>query len=159
MITEIKKGGYVFSVDIEKTREYYKSNSICNCEYCQNFYKQIDGRFPELEEFLAEFGVDISRPDENMSFDTDNSIEYSLYYTVTGKIDKMHKHEIECGDLDVFFHQSGSPWVDIPNEQTEPYFIIGVSIFTLPWVLDTPYPSPYIRKNIFTRLFNRFKKK
>lgn len=104
MITEIKKDGYVFFVDRDKTSEYYASRSLCACDGCQNFYKQVKGLFPELESFLAEFGVDIAKPDELMWYDIDNHIEYHTYYTVTGNIETMGKFEIDFGNLNAHFY-------------------------------------------------------
>ncbi len=40
-MTKIQKDEYVFEVDIEKTIEYYKTHSLCECECCENFYTQI----------------------------------------------------------------------------------------------------------------------
>ena len=157
MITTIEKDGYVFSVDRDKTSEYYTTHSLCDCDGCRNFYKQIKGSFPELEEFLAEFGVDIAKPDEMPWYDIDNHIQYYPYYTVTGKIEKMGMQEIDLGNLNIVFYQSGSPYTDIPNEQTEPYFIIEVFMIDLPWILDTPFPSAPAKKNFIMRLFGKLK--
>ena len=56
----IKKMGYVFSVNIEQTEKYYETHSLCDCESCRNYYAQIKDKFPKLDAFLREFGVDIS---------------------------------------------------------------------------------------------------
>ena len=66
-MTKIQKDEYVFEVDIEKTIEYYKTHSLCECDCCENFYVQIKDKFPKLESFLSSFGIDISKPDEIMS--------------------------------------------------------------------------------------------
>lgn len=159
MITEIEKDGYVFSVDRDKTSEYYTTHSLCDCDGCRNFYKQIKGLFPELEKFLAEFGVDIAGPDEMPWYDIGDHIQYTPYYTVTGKIEKIGTQKTGFGNLNVIFYQSGSPYTDIPNEQAEPYFIIGVSKIDLPWILDIPFPSARAKKNFIMRLFSKLKKK
>ena len=86
-MSTIQKDEYVFEVDIEKTIKYYKTHSICECECCENFYAQIKGKFPKLESFLADFGVDISKPDECMSVELDDTIQYiGIDYTVCGKL-------------------------------------------------------------------------
>lgn len=159
MIAEIEKGGSIFHVDRDKTFKYYTTHALCDCDGCQNFYKQIKGLFPELEDFLDKFGVDIAKPDEMPWYDIDNHIQYTPYYTVTGKIEKINTQKMDIGNLNVVFYQSGSPYTDIPNEQTEPYFIIGVSIIDLPWILDTPFPSVPAKKNFIMRLFSKLKKK
>ena len=86
MIT-IQKDGYVFEVDIEKTKEYYKTHFLCECDYCKNLHTQIKGKFPKLESFLAEFGVDISKPDETMPVEAEDFVDYiNVDYTVCGKV-------------------------------------------------------------------------
>lgn len=64
---QIKINNYKFSVDIEKTKEYYNTHSLCDCVCCRNYYKQIEKELPKLKEFLDNFGVDIAKPDEVMS--------------------------------------------------------------------------------------------
>lgn len=83
----ISKDGYVFEVDFEATKKYYKSHSLCECDYCQNYYSQIKGKFPKLEKFLSQFGIDISKPDEIASIEENNLVDYiSVDYTVCGKV-------------------------------------------------------------------------
>ena len=159
MITEIKKSGFVFSVDKEKTSEYYAKHTLCDCNGCQNFYKQIKGLFPELEEFISQFGVDITKPDEMSWYDINKSIGYTPYYTVTGKIEKMGTNELAFENINVAFHQSDTPCNDIPNEQTESYFIIEIPTVDLPWILDTPFPSAPVKKGFIMRLLNKSNKK
>lgn len=159
MITEIEKGGYIFHVDRDKTSEYNTTHSLCDCDGCQNFYKQIKGLFPELEDFLDKFGVNIAKPDEMRWYDIDNHIQYTPYYTVTGKIEKADTQKMDFGNLNVVFYQSGSPYPYIPNGQAEPYFIVGVSMINLPWILDTPFPSAPAKKSFIMRSFDSLKKK
>ena len=159
MFTEIQKCGYVFLVDRDKTSEYYAAHSICDCDGCQNFYRQIKGQFSELERFLTELGVDISRPDNIMWYDADNCIGYNPCYTVTGNIKAFGEYEIDFGYLNAVFYQGDDPTHDIPNEQTEPYFVIEIFNITLPWVIDAPFPSTSIKKNFIVRLIDKIKNK
>lgn len=142
-MTIIRKDDYVFEADIEKTIDYYKTHSLCKCECCENFYAQIKGKFPNLESFLADFGVDITKPDECMSVELDNTIQYiGVDYTVCGKIVNMGLYEIDIQD-GLFFGIVLTDGFASPNEQTEDYFTISViNGFELPWVLDKPFPSP-----------------
>ena len=158
---KLEKDGYVFSVDKEKTVKYYKTHSLCSCDGCKNFRAQIGGMFPELERFLAEFGVDIRRPDEAVWFENadDETVKYYIYYTVCGNIDRAVEDKLAFGDLHVVFSRSGSPYTDIPCEQTGPYFIIDVFDLTLPWVLDTPFPAKPRKKSLFSRMRDRFGRK
>lgn len=139
-MTTIQKDEYVFQVDIEKTIDYYKTHSLCECDCCENFYAQIGGKFPKLESFLADFGVDITKPDECMSVELDNTIQYiGIDYTVCGKVVTMGQHEIDIQD-DLFFNLVITNGFASPNEQTGDYFTISVSnVFELPWVLDKPF--------------------
>lgn len=137
----IEKDDWKFSVDVEKTKEYYKTHSLCECAYCRNFYSQIDEKLPKLKEFLEEFGVDISKPDEISSFTYENEIDYStVYYTVCGEIVESSKYEIDIYEnlfLSIVVNDEFAP----PNEQTGQYFTFSVFQIRLPWVLDEPFPD------------------
>lgn len=133
---KIQKGEYVFSVDVEKTREYYKTHTICDCAYCRNYCAQIKNKLPKLDKFLSEFGVDISRPDEIMSLEMDNYIDYiTADYTVCGNVESMGKHEIDIHD-DLFFSIDITNGYHSPNGQTGEYFTISVTQLQLPWASD-----------------------
>ena len=142
-MTTIQKADYVFEVDVEKTINYYKTHSLCECVCCKNFYAQIKGMFPKLESFLSEFGIDITKPDEAMSIELDNMIQYiRVDYTVCGRIVTMGQHKINTQD-DPFLSLDITDGFASPNEQTGDYFTISVkNIFDLPWVLDKPFPKP-----------------
>ncbi len=153
MVT-IRKDEYVFEVDIEKTKEYYKTHSLCECDYCKNLHTQIKGKFPKLESFLAEFGVDIAKPDETMPSEMDNSINYiSVDYTVCGKVITMGKYEIDIHD-NLFFNIVITDGFASPNQQTGDYFSISVYNIQLPWVLDKP-----LHEAELTKFESRFSKK
>ncbi len=159
-MTKLQKDEYVFEVDIEKTLDYYKAHSLCECDGCENFYAQIGGKFPKLESFLSDFGIDISKPDEIMSVELDNEIQYiGVDYTVCGKVATMGQYEIDIHD-NQFFSLVITEGFASPNEQTGEYFTISVNnVFELPWVLDKPFPAPTqfkpIRKikEVFKRIF------
>lgn len=142
-MTKIQKDDYIFEVDVEKTINYYKTHSLCECACCENFYAQIKGKFPKLESFLSDFGVDISRPDECMSVELDNTIQYNgVDYTVCGKVTTMGQYEIDIQDS-IFLSLIINDGFSSPNEQTGDYFTISiVNFFELPWVLDKPFPTP-----------------
>lgn len=156
---KIQKDEYVFEVDIEKTTEYYKTHSLCECEDCRNYYAQIKGMFPELEAFLSEFGVDISKPDEiNISFEMDNEIHYiAVDYTVCGKIESMGQSEITISGKHIFNLAIADGFLS-PNEQTSDYFTISLNNeFALPWVLDDPSPEA-AKANLRKKISNGFQK-
>ena len=138
----IQVNEYVFSVDVEKTKAYYQTHSLCNCECCLNFYAQIEEKLPKLADFLSEFGIDISRPDEIYSVEMDNYIDYiQVDYTACGNIETMGKFEIDIED-NLFLSIVIVDGFVSPNEQTEAYFTISVMSIELPWVLDEPFPTP-----------------
>lgn len=156
-MTKIQKDEYIFSVDIEKTQEYYKTHSICNCVCCRNYYAQVKKRLPKLNNFLSEFGVDITKPDEIMSVEMDHYIDYiNVDYTVCGKIQSMGEYEIDLYD-DLFLSIIITDGYASPNEQSGEYFTISVMQIQLPWVLDEPFPKPTEKKKLkrFLKLFNK----
>ena len=124
--------GYELDVDIQKTEQYYRSHSLCDCSACKSFCLQAKSAFPALSSFLADFGVDISRPDETGSSEKKGEIEYHFVaYTVTGKIKTLGEYEIDIKDGDLFL----SVVIDhsyVPNEQTSDYFTITVYGIRLP---------------------------
>lgn len=145
-MTRIQKDEYIFSVDIEKTKEYYKTHSICDCACCRNYYTQIKNKFPKLNVFLSEFGIDISKPDEIASIEMDDYIDYlNVDYTVCGTIESMGKYEIDIYD-DLFLSIVITNGFASPNEQTGEYFTISVMQICLPWVLNEPFPKPITKK-------------
>lgn len=157
---KIQKDEYIFEVDVEKTKSYYETHSLCECDGCENYYAQIKGKLPKLEAFFAEFGIDISKPDEIFSVESDNEIIYiNVDYTVSGKVVRMGEYEIDIQD-DMFISLVITEGFASPNEQTSDYFTISVYNIALPWVLDKPFPQPSSvkltkRENIFKKLFKK----
>ena len=137
----IEKDNFVFCVDIEKTKAYYRSNSLCACPGCRNLYAQIKTLSDELTVFLAEFGVDICRPDESADMEMKDYIDYLFVgYTVTGRMESAGVYETDIADFHIKISRGDTPHDWFPNEQKEPCFFIAVTGITLPWVLDEPFP-------------------
>ena len=137
----IIKDGYKFTVDIEKTKEYYNTHSLCDCVCCRNYYKQIEQELPKLKEFLDNFGVDISKPDEIMSIENEGFIDYlNVDYTVCGNVINMSEYEIDIYDK-LFLNVIVTEGFASPNEQTGEYFTLSVTNIRLSWVLDVPFPT------------------
>lgn len=159
-MTAIQRDGYRFSVDIQRARAYSKAHALCDCPCCRNYYAQVRDRLPKLAGFLDEFGVDIARPDEAMSVEMDDFIDYiEVDYTVCGSVEAM-------GQCDIGLHDALPLNIVIcdgfvsPNEQTGDYFTISITGIQLPWVLDEPFPKPYMVKrrglrSIFQRNFEK----
>ena len=163
-MTTIKKDAYAFAADIEKTKRYYETHSLCSCTYCRNYYVQVKNEFPGLTAFLSEFGVDASRPDEIMSVETEDRIDYiQVDYTVCGSIEAMGQGELDLQDRLPVRMVITDGFVS-PNEQTGKYFTISVMNVALPWVLEEPFPQPVPQtgvsnlKTIFQKIFGKRKR-
>ena len=63
-----------------KTENYYRElnkDSLCFCDYCRNYYKEVKAAYPELSDYLAGMGVDIEKPFETMPLEPyEGNIEY-----------------------------------------------------------------------------------
>lgn len=158
-MTTINKEEYVFSVDTEQTEKYYETHSLCNCMFCRNYYPQIKNKLPKLNDFLSEFGIDISKPDEILSVEMDHYIDYfNVDYTVCGSIESMGQDAIEICDNLLLSIVITDGFVS-PNEQPEKYFTISVMNIKLPWVLDEPFPKPITEKikskSVFLKIFRK----
>ena len=156
-MTTIKIDEYAFSVDVEKTRKYYETHSLCDCASCRNFYAQVREKLPKLNEFLTQFGVDISRPDEIWSVEADDHIDYiSTDYTVCGRVEEMGKYEIDLYD-EQFLSVVVTDGFTSPNEQTGEYFTLSVDNISLPWDLNEPFPKPIkaTAQSKLKRFFNK----
>ena len=156
----VQKQDCKMDVDVDKTIEYYREHSLCDCSGCRNFYAQVKIALPKLEEFFSELGVDISRPDESAWGDLlDDKLDYYFVaYTVSGKVLEYDKHEIDLQDGELFLNIV----IDdnyIPNEQKDEYFVISVYGIKLPWVLDEPFPDAVSITNFWGKIKNFFKKK
>lgn len=154
----IQKQGYRLDVDVEKNVEYSEKLTLCDCPPCRNFYAQADHALPVLKEFLAELGVDVSRPDESGWYEEGEEIVYSFVaYTAVGKILDFDEHEIDLRDGDRFLSIVINE-NSVPNEQTEEYFVINVYGITLPWVLDEPLPEPETKPSLKKRIAELWRK-
>lgn len=124
-----------FDVDIDRTMAYSAAEAAehCDCAYCRNFYAAIDGSFPKLRPFLAQFGLNIEAPDELMPFTATNMM---VLYAVSGSILQYGKSPIMACDVRI----EPEPWdvLVIPTECPKPNFVLSVGAFDLPWVLDEP---------------------
>ncbi len=139
---EIKKDDVIFHMDYERTQEYYKTHSLCNCCCCRNLYAQIKQVAPKLDEFLSTFGVDICKPDEAASVEMTDYIDYLFVgYTVIGKMETENPYETQIDNLKITISQGDTPYDWFPNDQKEPCFFISVSGILLPWVLGEPFPT------------------
>ena len=153
----IETEGYVLEVDVGKTAEYYASHALEKGSIYRNFYKQIKGKFPNLEAFLTGLGVDIARPDDTICLDVDDGIAYNPRYSVTGRIRQMENDAgLLIDGIHVEISKGDTPYDEIENQQTEPYFVLSLSLIYLPWVLKSGHPG---RPSLLTRLLPKIRRK
>ncbi len=157
MILELE--GNKFDLNIEKTKEYYKTHSLCDCVGCRNFHIQAKEKYPLLNNFFEKFGVDISKPDEIAWADIiDGNLDYiTVWYTVNGKILELSGYEIDINDSTFVNVVLDTNYV--PNSQeTEDYFVISVYGIWLPYILDEPFTTKEEIKKKFIDFFRKKKK-
>lgn len=121
-------------MDIKKTRDYYNrisQNDLCNCAYCQNYFRQIKPEYPEVAKWLQEIGVDIEKPFETMPLEPDEEgyIEYiAVQYIVYGAPTGFEKATLNSVNIDIAdCHPS--------TRIIEPHFIIEIYPIRLKWVM------------------------
>ena len=136
MLELIKKDDWEFSVDIDITKEYYRTHSdLCECDGCKNFYQTIRSHSVELTAFLEQFGIDVEKPMEVMWLEVDKQskiIDYVAYYSIHGTAAKG-KYEIDFGTINIVVQPpKNSP----DTEMLEPYFVFQIFNLLLPWALS-----------------------
>lgn len=87
------------SINIERNHEYYMSNDSepCHCNYCKNYYENIQKAYPEVCSYLNSLGIDVMKPWELHSGEPDknNIIQYfACQYIVFGTITEDYAHRI-----------------------------------------------------------------
>ena len=132
----IKNNNFSINVDVENTKEYSRTHSLCTCNEDQNFYIQVEKKLPNLSKFLMAFGLYINRPDEIASHQENNDIHYDFVsYTIIGEILNAEKYELTFNDdnynLEIIMDKRY-----IPNEQkTKNYFTITIYNIIFPYIL------------------------
>lgn len=122
MILEI--ADWVFDVDITATMadSAEKAHDHCTCGYCRNFYEALDGAYPELRAFLAQFGIDSEGVSELLPFEP---TLYLVGYDVKGSILSAGKRAITVDGA-----------VIEPENVDSACFRLTVGELMLPWILE-----------------------
>ena len=156
----IEKEDYIFDVDIEKTKEYYATTTVCDCDECQNYHRQVANTFPKLKNFLLDFGIDIARPDEICSTYNKGVVDYhAVTYTAVGECIKFGKYEFDMEDGGLFINLVINKTPVFPNEQGDRQcFEIFIYNIRLPWVLETPHEEERPKMSFLTKINRLFKK-
>lgn len=115
---------WLFEVDITATMidSADKAHDHCTCGYCRNFYEALDGTYPNLRAFLAQFGIDAEGVSELLPF---APTVYLVGYDVKGSILSRGKHPVMVDGAAVE-----------PEVKNGACFRLTVGELTLPWILD-----------------------
>lgn len=144
-----------FDVDIDRTMAYSAAEAAehCDCAYCRNFYATIDGSFPKLRPFLAQFGIDIEAPEEMCPFEG-NLILYDPTYKVFGRILQAGNFEMQSGTVSI-----------VARKKAENCFLLDCYEVFLPWIMDEPFEEivspanePSFLKKMWDRMLRKAKK-
>ena len=154
-----------FDIDMERTMAYSANEAAehCDCAYCRNFYAAVDQEYPALRSFLAQFGLNIEAPDEQMPYDFQGEMYYDSAYMVSGRILNMGRMPLLVGD--VLISPKSADDVHINHNCPEPCFALDVGTVVLPWVLDEPMKDtvspanfPFFLKKMWQRLLGKVQK-
>jgi len=124
------------NADTEKTQHHYstvKPESLCDCEYCKNYYRQIKTAYPLLATYLASFGVDIEKPFELSPLEPDGNgiLTYcACQYIVFGHCPDGYRHRV--GDVTVqialFYPDTGIQEEHFVLELSPVYLKLSINI-------------------------------
>ena len=111
-------------MDIAKTKEYYAQldySDLCQCDDCKNYVKKIKASYPLIDDYLSQFGIDITKPFETapVDFDEDTIMYLMAQYIVMGKSDGFEDTKIN--DVEIRITES-HPMTNI----TEPHFVMEI---------------------------------
>ncbi|MBQ4253095.1 MAG: hypothetical protein II704_08615 [Erysipelotrichaceae bacterium] len=120
-------------MDIERTKIYYETeadDSLCQCDYCRNYYKEIKAAYPMLTEYLKGIGVDIEKPFETIPVGPwEGTIEYiGAQYIVMGSPSGFAETSVD--GVDIFITDS-HPMTDLDEE----HFVIEITPIKLKWTI------------------------
>ena len=118
-------------MDIIKTENYYRSlnnDSLCSCDYCRNYYKEVKAAYPELSNHMAGMGVDIEKPFETMLLEPyEGTIEYiAVQYNVIGNAADFKSENVYGVHIGI---ADSHPMTDIDEE----HYVIEISPIKLTW--------------------------
>ena len=151
-----------FDIDMERTMEYSLSEAAehCDCAYCRNFYTAVDQENPALRQYLAQFGLNIEAPDEQMPYDYQGKMYYDSVYMVSGRVLRMGQKPLRVGD--VLISPKAAEDVQLNHCCPKPCFALDVGTVVLPWVLDEPMKDtvspanfPSFLKKMWQRLLGK----
>lgn len=124
MILELED--WRFEIDREATRRRTDRNAQdhCRCGYCRNYYETAAATYPQMEAFLAEFGVNLNGPSELMPFEPTLLL---ACYRVQGRILTWGKAFLTVDGVSVQ-----------PEWSDGDAFLLWVGEMRLPWTQEEP---------------------
>ena len=129
MAVKLRIEDWVFDIDMARTMEYSAEEATghCTCDDCLNFYAAVDGKYPELRPFLAQFGLDLEAPEQMSPVMLDRQqIDYDPSYIVYGSVLQYGTYEMAAGNARII--AEAEPDAD--------YFWLHCYDVILPWVLE-----------------------
>ena len=146
---------WIFDVDMATTMAYSAKEAAehCDCAYCRNFYAAVDDIYPQLRQFLAQFGLDLEAPEELMPFEP---TLYLACYAAEGRIVKRGQPLIMVDGVKVMPESAQDAMIN--SGLHAPYFVLSVGPMTLPWVLNEPMEevvSPANEPSFLKKMWNR----
>ena len=123
MIIEVSD--WRFQVDVEATQEHTTRNSAdhCKCAYCRNYYEAVDRSYPELRNFLGQFGINMEGPSELMPFTPTLML---ACYRVHGKVLQWGSDIIQASRIPIL--------PELSDEDGS--FFLWVGELELPWLQE-----------------------
>jgi len=120
---------------VQTNMEYSSMQAMehCTCGYCRNYYQSIDGSYPSIRPFFAQFGIDIEGPDELSPFEP---TIYEATFVINGCILQVGSPCLVVNGIPVTVRTMEE--ADLETERPLPYFALTVGLLELPWVLDEP---------------------
>lgn len=119
---ELKLSDWLFQIDREATATHTLNNSQdhCMCGYCKNFYETVEVAYPEVCEFLKQFGIHVHGPSEVMPFEPNLIL---VCYRVHGEILEWGEQALNISGIMV-----------LPETDVQDTFLLWVGEIPLPWV-------------------------
>ena len=123
---EIQISDWLFQVNLEATFAHTINNSLdhCECAYCKNYYECVDMVYPEISQFLAQFGAVKDGPSELMPFEPTVML---ACYRIVGSVLCWGDSQIMAGAVPVS--------VEAAEDGT---FLLWIGEFVLPWCQPEP---------------------
>ena len=126
---------WIFDVDVNKTASIYEKGVLdhCTCGYCRNFYEAVDVAYPDLRQFLNEFGVNLEAPEELLPVEpTLCVVSYCVCGTVIQRGNPLR--DLEHCTITIQSQEEK----DYDDDWPTPFFVLTTGVLELPWLLDEP---------------------